>query len=208
MSKKKEDAIPPRLKRRGFQLNLLKTREKDAYQTLAKDGAQSFLTRIERPYRLDTLYRMGLTGYFDEEPNSYWQALAYCWTDSEIDESDAIWAKTLDIKIPNRSSIMTKEDRAVFDALPDTIEVYRGIHADCEDSAYQACISGHSWSLSKDIARKFALRLAVGTGSWIAKATIRKDDVIAYLGQRGEEEIVVPPNAAQTYDIRIEAVQA
>lgn len=73
------------------------------------------------------------------------------------------------------------DDQETWSALPDELTIYR---AESEvDSG-----DGYCWTLDRAVAEMFANRfgLAVSIG------TVRKRDVLAYITQRSEEEVVVP----------------
>ena len=89
-------------------------------------------------------------------------------------------------RIASRARMMTAAERQHLDRLPDRVIVYRGY-------SYAGRNSGMSWSLSRDVARRFAFRLTVDTPGRIARREIAKDEVIAYFTGRGEQEIVLAP---------------
>ena len=82
----------------------------------------------------------------------------------------------------NKKFLMNQEEKAVFDALPETITVYRGIQKN-------ATINALSWTLDKNIAKWFANRF--DNNGEVVEATINKKYVFAYLNGRGEKEIVL-----------------
>lgn len=77
--------------------------------------------------------------------------------------------------------MMTGEERAHLAGLPDRRTVYRGYSQPGRGN-------GMSWSLSPDVARRFAFRFTVDTRGRIARREVDKGEVIAYFAGRGEQE--------------------
>ena len=144
-----------------------------------------FLWLHERPYRVHAFAR--IAGQLDD--GTYWGQLGRLWTDSEnIFEAEALWLRllTAPARIGSRDLMMTGEERAHLASLPERINAYRGYSQPGRGR-------GMSWSLSREVARRFALRFAGDTDGRIARRTVAKDEVIAYFSGRGEQEIVLAP---------------
>lgn len=151
----------------------------DAYKN---KNWNSYIYLHERPYRLDAFMDVADEMTDDE----YWETLGSIWVDSEnIWQSRDVWSEMLESDRPNRNKIMTADEIADFEKLPDEITVYRGhIKGKNED--------GLSWTTSEEKARWFANRLATGDDEPdVASGTVKKSDVVAYFTRRGESEIVV-----------------
>lgn len=84
----------------------------------------------------------------------------------------------------------------------DYITIYRGQLSNNEEDI------GLSWSLDKDIAKRFATGAAMRMlcDGWLATAKVPKSEVIAYITGRGEEEVIINPNSPE--DITWEEVSA
>lgn len=82
----------------------------------------------------------------------------------------------------NSKYLMGQENYEVYEKLPDTFTVYRGLQENAQED-------GLSWTLSKDVAEWFANRFD-NEGEVIEKV-IHKSEVIAYFSDRDEEEIVL-----------------
>lgn len=82
----------------------------------------------------------------------------------------------------NSKHLMGQENYEVYEKLPDTFTVYRGLQENAQED-------GLSWTLSKDVAEWFANRFD-NEGKIIEKV-IHKSEVIAYFNDRDEEEIVL-----------------
>lgn len=81
-----------------------------------------------------------------------------------------------------RNKFMSNSEFKTLKQLPKKLKVYRGADAD-----------GLSWTLSKNTAEWFNNRnIKMGNpNSIVMEKWISKDDVYAYLGTRGEEEIIL-----------------
>lgn len=78
---------------------------------------------------------------------------------------------------------MNKEDYLFYQKLNDEITIYRGL----QDKNTK--IKGLSWTISKEISKKFS-KMIDEQGS-IYEAKINKKDIFAYFNERNEQEIVV-----------------
>lgn len=124
----------------------------------------------------------------------YWRCVRYAWTvDGCITDNHTL---VREIFAPenrtavNRWVMMTEDERAVYDALPDRVEVYRGCGS--------ASRTGWSWTTRRDKGEWFARRF-VGVrrdqfGGLLLTGRCDKRDIIAYLDGRYEAEIVIDPD--------------
>lgn len=127
----------------------------------------------------------------------YWQCVAFTWTGCDSIARDlSTWLDLFGSSRSSRLHLMeSDEDRVQFDALPETMTVYRGYsHPDARD--------GLAWTLDQKKAEWFAHwahrsgrtqhhGAPAPTGRWIATATVTKDQVVAYFGERSESEVVI-----------------
>ncbi|MCR5872284.1 MULTISPECIES: hypothetical protein [unclassified Sphingomonas] len=83
-----------------------------------------------------------------------------------------------------RNEMMTAEERAAFEALPDQLTVYRG--------CYRNNKWGLSWSLERDQAERFPFlhRYQQDDQALLVRATIAKSDMVALKGDRREAEVI------------------
>ena len=131
----------------------------------------------------------------DEE---YWWLLRDVWTgEEEVMPQMPNWLRLFESKRPGREHLMTDPERASLDTMPDVIQLWRGC-------GHDSAVRGMSWTTDKKMAKFFA-GYACGprrhylTGRndrthIIVEATCRKIDVLAYITERQESEIVVNPN--------------
>ena len=114
----------------------------------------------------------------------YWRLLAEVWIDAEgVGYNRLAWLRLFSSSRSHKHELMTPEEHAVFDALPEQVRVYRGAplkHA-----------RGMSWTTALEVAERFA-RTSSSDGM-VHTTTIPKAKAIAYLDGRKESEIVLDP---------------
>lgn len=165
-----------------------------------------YLFLTEKPYRLDALLELAQAGEFDSDPAAYWALVGRFWVDSDIDESHTVWSDLLQMDLPGRLQMTSETDRDVLSALPEQVQIWRGFAASSGDIAPEHALGGHSWSLSEDVARRFARSFAGPSGRpALARATLPKDRILALLLGRGEEEVVCFP--ADVQNVAVEAIR-
>jgi hypothetical protein len=152
----------------------------------------TYMVLHERAYRIDVFCR--IKGRLSDK--EYWKTLGWVYTDQEFLHNHLSKLRRL-LQSPrlSREFIMSDDDRAIFTNLPDELKLYRGYN--------KGKGLGWSWTLSEEKAIWFAHRfeeldrrprLLVGT-AW-------KKDAIAYLGFRGEEEILIDPTLVTVFEKR------
>lgn len=137
--------------------------------------------------------------------------LADVWSDSA---NDPLPTKTI-IKMflkADKTSLMTDEERAVLDGLPDPIHVYRGESVGFRrtyNKPLDAIQRRMSWTLNRDTAVFFATQ-RVGKG-YVLEGLAPKSQVLAFFNDRPEQEIVIAyryvKNIKETYAERDEEVE-
>lgn len=93
------------------------------------------------------------------------------------------------IMAADKDKLMDESELHKYNALPNTVTVYRGCRTVKADR-------GMSWTLSEEKARWFADRCALlssgtGQGAMVYRAKIKKEDIVGYLDGRGEQEVIV-----------------
>ena len=139
---------------------------------------------LNKPYRA-VFFKM-ISSYLSER--DYNEFLQFVWVDSENPNQDVNvsindWIKLF--KKGNKDMLMSDEDRDIYDKLPndELITIYRGItkgHAE----------KGLSWTNNICTAEWFAKRFN-NKEPYMLKAQCHKEDIFAYLNERGEDELVV-----------------
>lgn len=153
-----------------------------------------FATIITKSYRsvflnetLQYIDRKDLAKYL----RKLWISCDYVNVDQVISKSKYVSL----FKEADKSALMNEDEIKRLDNLPDSVTIYRGIN-----DITNHPIDGLSWTLDIDTAKWFANRFAKmkeGTSS-IYKATIKKENIIAYF----EEETEVVVNYKKLENIR------
>lgn len=127
------------------------------------------------------------------------ELLADAWVSSENPNDDkncslkelVSWFKKAD-----KRRLMSEADYKIYDALPDTFTVYRGV-------GIGRVKDGLSWTRNLKTAEWFANRW--GKKGYVQKAEISKEYALAYLNSRGEDEVVVDVFAIKNKIVRMES---
>lgn len=156
----------------------------------------SYVYLHERPYRVNAFrsiqHRIG--------DGTYWKLLGSIWRDSEnIRENHEEWVGLISSPRARREEMMSPEDREALLLMPLAFTIHQG-HTDRRDD-------GYSWTTSPDTAAWFANRFAdmEQARPMVTTAVVAKRDVIAYMTNRNEFEILVSPElvtAKQTRSVR------
>jgi hypothetical protein len=148
----------------------------------------------ERPCRFDAFIEY----YKEFEPHIVAKVLTEIWTDAEspgINNNHwGVYFAMYADEIMQHG--MEKQDRAVFNMLPDPLVIYRG----CGPQYKRA----FSWTLCSMKAKWFASRWSDHGGPKNGKvftSTIHKKDALCYLNNREEKEIIVHPRIRKTMKI-------
>jgi hypothetical protein len=78
-------------------------------------------------------------------------------------------------------TLMTSRERAAYDALPETVVIYRG-----QDARWEP---GICWSLDRETANRFAVRFR-DRNPVVLTAKVTKRDILAVKLNRGEQEVI------------------
>jgi hypothetical protein len=119
----------------------------------------------------------------------YWELLAQAYITQEYSSVNAgmIWS-LFNTSLPKQENLMSNEERAYLERLPETFTIYRAMSVKESKSK----MFRFSWSLDKNIAIDFAHRnkLIYRKETVVEEITAQKKFVIAYLNKRDEEEII------------------
>lgn len=85
--------------------------------------------------------------------------------------------------------LMTEEDKQLWDKLPDTLMIFRGVTPYNEKNVQKAL----SWTVNPETARWFASRFNSDGSGKIYCQTVRKSDVLAFFNTRNESEVLIKP---------------
>lgn len=156
-----------------------------------KKDVDAYLMLIERPYRIPEFIAWCLDERNKMSKKKYWEVIRWLWTDTEnVYEHFNEWlALLLDFDTKEVKKMMSKEDKKTFDSLPDDFMVYRGGEHE-----------HMSWTLSKEKAEWFRDRYKGLRDCKLFEKRIKKDEVLAYINARNEEEIILRPSLDCFFD--------
>lgn len=149
---------------------------------------------IRKPWRLGFL--KGIKKYLDNKEFS--GLLGDIWVDVESPNMDGFvsedvlleWFQTAD-----KTSLMSEEELETYNYLPDEVQIYRGVGTKSNPK-------GFSWTTNLEVAERFAERYSMLDGDgYIAVATVKKEDVLAYFSRRDEDEYIVDGNKLDIHEM-------
>lgn len=117
----------------------------------------------------------------------YCTALVDCWIGTECPNQDPNFTKRQLLQLfekANKNYIMTDEEWAELQELPQTVTIYRGV-TDSGGGNEKAL----SWTINPQVAEWFAKRFG-GQGK-VYCATVDKDNILALFNGRNESEVIV-----------------
>lgn len=147
-------------------------------------------TLVEKPYRLQYLF-----DYIGRIPeDQWWKLLRDVWLHAENHwQHKRILPALFKGRTNTIPEMMDEEDRKEFDALPDTITVYRGVNR--TDATL-----GWSWSLDRRKAEWFAARfLSPKRNGVIYQTTVSKKAILFYTNARKKREVVINPKSFRSW---------
>ena len=169
--------------------------ENDLKRTIANvNRYDEFATLVTKPYR--SMFLDKTLNYIDRKDLAKY--LRKLWISCDYVNVDQVISKSKYVSLfkkADKSALMNEDEIKRLDDLPDSVTIYRGIN-----DITNHPIDGLSWTLDIDTAKWFANRFAKmkeGTSS-IYKATIKKENIIAYF----EEETEVVINYKKLENIR------
>lgn len=161
---------------------------KQAYvrRSLKERDFERFVFIHERPYRLQAF----LVIEKDLEDERYWKLASSIYQDSEnIFQNFQTWKKIWKTDRAGRFNTMDEEERKTLEDMPKELTIYRG-------TKYRSSAYSLSWTIDRDRAVWFARRFRSGNG-YLAETIISKTNVLAYLANRNESEIVCLPKKSK-----------
>ena len=97
----------------------------------------------------------------------------------------AMTDEAFDNIVASKTESQKKETEAALSGMPDVLTIYRG-----QTKVGTPIEKAHSWTLDRNIANFFATRRGKDKAE-IITATVNKKDVIEYISERGEKEVLV-----------------
>jgi len=130
----------------------------------------------------------------------FWPVFCNLWSACDA----TWWHQELLIFVLRRyaPAILSDDERKIFDALPERVQVYRG----CSRER----IKGVSWTTERHIAEQFARghRMIRVPDPVIASAVIAKSDIFITNNDRDEHEVLLDPDHLQELSVEDWATQA
>ncbi|MFM8497431.1 MAG: hypothetical protein ACKOEM_18205, partial [Planctomycetia bacterium] len=161
------------------------------------DLQQAVMTH-EKPFRMQVL-----TEYEHRMSDTvFWRTFGDAWMSSEnLWQDMRLIGRMLSSPRPNREQMMTLEERQALKRMPDTLTIYRGYSG-------EGTWRGWSWTIDREKGEWFARRPPsplddAPTDPTLVEATANKSDVIAYLTDRCESEIIVDPRKVKIVSTRV-----
>lgn len=169
----------------------------DNYIDRCEDIPQ-LVSLVRKPYMLG--YIKWLKNYKIIDIREAGNLLAEHWTDIErlcgdanVDKRQVLrWIRRAD-----KSILMEQEDLDAYNSFKDEVTVYRGYR-------YSRHKLGLSWTIDSDKAVWFANRYKIDKKSYVAKAKIKKEDIVAYISSGGESEVIV--DFTKLYNIEVREI--
>ena len=162
---------------------------------IAEKKWAQYLFLIEKPYRAPALAEIQ-----DQMTDAeYWEHLSWVWTNSESNCMDKkVWKRLLSSPRPESHKMMTEDEQKFLASLPDRITVYRGFKARGRIGGRSMLSNrkGRSWTLSREKAEWFTnITFGIGLGEkkphMVRSLSVNKSEVLAYLNDRDEQEILL-----------------
>jgi hypothetical protein len=144
----------------------------------------SLLDTFEGPYQLLAF------GVVSEEmtDSEYWEILRSAWMSTENPfQYLGLCVRLFSSPRTSKDRLMCESERTTFESLPQEIKIYRGYSPE-----FQNC-RGISWTLKKEIAKRLGGRRGrymAGEDAEIREETVKKDEIVAFMNLRDEEEII------------------
>ena len=164
---------------------IVKMREEKLNKTLADGKYAAYIFQHERPFRLGAFLEVQR---YITDSSGYWELVDDLWSDSEdpcfYESNRIIWCEIWGNEYGHQKKYppCREDDTEYFNALADTITVYRGGHE-----------NGLSWTLNKKKAEWFSHRYGqFGKDSaplWAME--IKKSDITWYTDSRNEQEVIL-----------------
>lgn len=181
---------PPQMN--AFANERLKQQKKALQLAVANEKWRTAVFLHERPHRLEAF--MAISWHL--EGPDYWDLLGDVWSDTENARQNwSEWREMLTADPEGREMMSSEDVRSMLTApseefgLAPMTRIYRGF---CYDDA----LRGFSWTLDRARAKWFAQRLRdpnTDPPAKVATGWVARENVIAYITGRNEEEFVVLP---------------
>ena len=148
---------------------------------------------ITKPYKM-VCFKY-ICDYLSEQ--DYGELLKDCWTMEEFTSKNPDVSKKEMVSFFKRAKkeyIMDEEELKVYNNLPEQVTIYRGVR----DKRWARELS---WTLDYEQAEWFATRFNSET-SIVYEVTIPKSEILTFINDRDEQEIIIDPYNLKKYEIK------
>jgi hypothetical protein len=148
---------------------------------------------ITKPYKM--LCFKYVCDYLSEQ--DYGELLKNCWTMEEFTSKNPDVSKKEMVSFFKRAKkeyIMDEEELKVYNNLPEQVTIYRGVR----DKRW---LRELSWTLDYEQAEWFATRFE-SEEQIVYEVTLPKQEVLAFINDRDEQEIIIDPYNLKKYEIK------
>lgn len=148
---------------------------------------------ITKPYKMVCFKYV--CDYLSEQ--DYGELLKDCWTMEEFTSKNPDVSKKEMVSFFKRAKkeyIMDEEELKVYNNLPEQVTIYRGVR----DKRW---LRELSWTLDYKQAEWFATRFDSET-SIVYEVTIPKREILTFINDRDEQEIIIDPYNLKKYEIK------
>lgn len=150
---------------------------------------------VEKPFRVEVLQELYNEGRIDKSNPDYWETVFNTYTGVEFTTCDSdVWLDLMDGAQAHKDKFMSEDELSVIQSLPDVVTVYRGAKEDTNEM-------GISFSLDYKKAEWFAQRFDSDSSPVVVEAKVKKEDILAYLENRGESEIIFDNAKALSWNV-------
>jgi hypothetical protein len=174
------------------------------YKTCLKEGDfEEIMFLIEKPWKIKWVYENRELILTKLGPKGFYEIVA----DAYIDIENACQFKNETLELfyfGNHPQLMMEDDEIhEYQQLPNEFKVYRGVCIKKSDNEYD--FLGCSWTLNFDKAKWFSSRRGFNKDSYplVFSLYIRKEDVLSYLSEREEEEILIDHTKIDFKDVEL-----
>lgn len=164
---------------------------KRALEALEGQDFSSFMVFFDNTQQLEAFF---LIKHLITDENELVELFKEAWSHAEVNHKHLEQTKEFFTEYAN--VIMNKEEKEIYNALPAKVKIYRGTRVP------PMIDTGISWTLDKEIAKKFASYPAgifheraldgqdkIFTPNILVK-TVSKNKIVCYLDYRDEKEII------------------
>lgn len=175
--------------------------EPETYSKWVKETAEFFrkqksvfglTAHIRKSYRL--AFFKYINEYLSEQDFAELLKIVWIQTEFNSDTTNVSQKEMVNwFRTANKKYLMDDKERNRLSSLPNGVSVCRGVRS--ADYKY-----GMSWTLNYNKAKWFAERFDAKTPI-IYKTIIQKEDILAYINERNEQEVILDPDVLKRYEI-------